>query len=201
MDIWRKMYIWLYHQGHTKPNQVCELIKSLYGLKQASRKWYEKLTSILIEHQFHQANLDNSLFIKKTDTTFTPLLVYVDDIILAGNLMTEFNQIKKVLHHIFQIKNLGQLKYFLSLEFAHSKQGITLYQRKYCLNLISDVELLGSKLVLTLVDPPIKLMNDSSPVYIDTHAYRWLVGRHHLHHTTIEPISHQLYNLSPQNFH
>ncbi|MCI23370.1 retrovirus-related Pol polyprotein from transposon TNT 1-94, partial [Trifolium medium] len=54
-----------------KPNQVCKLIKSLYGLKQASRKWYEKLTSLLLQHHYVQASSDHSLFTKKTATAFT----------------------------------------------------------------------------------------------------------------------------------
>lgn len=32
----------------SKPNQVCKLMRSLYGLRQAHRKWYEKLTCFLI---------------------------------------------------------------------------------------------------------------------------------------------------------
>jgi hypothetical protein len=62
------------------------------------------------------------LFTLTRDNNFTALLVYVDDIILAGNSMAEFDRVKVVLDVAFKIKNLGQLKYFLGLEVAHSKQ-------------------------------------------------------------------------------
>jgi hypothetical protein len=160
-----------------KPNQVCKLVKSLYGLKQASRKWYEKLTSVLISHNYRQAASDHSLFTKQTASTFTVLLVYVDDIILAGNSLSEFVHIKTVLHSAFKIKDLGVLKYFLGLEVAHSSTGISLCQCKYCLDLLNDSGLSGCKLVSTPSDPSIKLYSDASTPFEDISAYRRLVGR------------------------
>jgi len=103
---------------------VCKLVKSLYGLKQASRKWYEKLTSLLHHHHYNQSTSDHSLFIKKTVTSFTILLVYVDDVIIAGDSLFEFQSIKVILHSSFKIKDLGQLKYFLGLKVAYSSKGI-----------------------------------------------------------------------------
>lgn len=95
---------------HFKPNQVCKLTNSLYGLKQASRKWYEKLTTILLSNGYKQSTYDASMFIKSISSSFTVLLVYVDDVILAGNTLSEFTFIKIVLHDAFKIKDLGQLK-------------------------------------------------------------------------------------------
>lgn len=112
------------HSG--KPNQVCKLLKSLYGLKQASRKWYEKLSSHLQGLGFTQTASDHSLFVKFQNTNFTGLLVYVDDVILFGNTMAEFQSVKDSLHQAFGIKDLGVLKYFLGLEVAHSTSGISL---------------------------------------------------------------------------
>jgi hypothetical protein len=57
-------------------------------------------------------------------------LVYVDDIILAGDSLEEFDRNKKVMHEEFKIKDLGMLKYFLGIEVAHSKSGISICQRK-----------------------------------------------------------------------
>jgi hypothetical protein len=58
-------------------------IKQLYGIKQASRQWFEKLTQFLYAQGFIQATVDHTLFTKITTTSYTVILVYVDDIILA----------------------------------------------------------------------------------------------------------------------
>jgi hypothetical protein len=117
------------------------------------------------------------MFIKSTTSSFTVLLVYVDDVILAGNTLSEFTLIKNVLHDAFKIKDIGQLKYFLGLEVAHSTSGISLCQRKYCLDLLDDSGLLGAKPLSTPSDPSIKLHNDTAPPFPDIPAYRRLIGR------------------------
>ena len=69
---------------------------------------------------------------------FTALLVYVDDVILCGNDLTETNSIKAALDSSFKIKDLGNLKFFLGFEIAHSSKGISMCQRKYILELLQD---------------------------------------------------------------
>jgi len=161
----------------SKPNQVCKLVKSLYGLKQASRKWYEKLTSLLPHHLYTQSTSDHSLFIKKTAISFTVLLVYVDDVIIVGDSLSEFQNIKVTLHSSFKIKDLGQLKYFLSLKVGHFSQGISLCQIKYCIDLLTYTGYLACKPVSTPSDPFCKLDTDSSALYADIPSYRRLIGR------------------------
>ncbi|GJU82583.1 ribonuclease H-like domain-containing protein, partial [Tanacetum coccineum] len=63
--------------------RVCKLVKSLYGIKQASMKWNEKLTSVLLADGFVQSLNDFSLFIKNEKDFVLILLVYVDDIIVT----------------------------------------------------------------------------------------------------------------------
>lgn len=71
---------------------------------------------------------------------------------------------------------MGQLKYFLGLEVAHSKKGISLCQRKYYIKLLSDSRFLGSKPTNTPTNPSIKLFNDNSPPHMDVPGYIRLIG-------------------------
>ncbi|GJS02490.1 retrovirus-related pol polyprotein from transposon TNT 1-94 [Tanacetum coccineum] len=77
------------------PNTVCKLKKFLYGLKQANRQWFTKLTNFLLLLGFQQSYVDTSLFTLQNQTNFLTLLVYVDDILLAGNNQSLINSIKK----------------------------------------------------------------------------------------------------------
>lgn len=108
----------------TKPNQVCRLLKSLYGLKQSSRQWYACLSSSLISKGFSQSASDSSLFTTHSTSSFTAILICVDDLILTGNDLAEIAAIKEFLNTTFKIKDLGYLKYFLGLKIARSKDGL-----------------------------------------------------------------------------
>ena len=160
-----------------RPNQCCKLLKSLYGLRQSSRMWYDKLSHLLLSHGYQQTSSDYSLFVKFIGDQISILLVYVDDIVLTGNSISELAAIKSILHQHFRIKDLGPLKYFLGIEVAQSEKGICLSQRKYCLDLLEDSGLLGAKPASVPMDSTTRLYQDQSPLLSDPFVYRRLVGR------------------------
>ena len=150
------------------PNQVCRLTKSLYGLKQASRQWFAKLSSFLVSIGFSPSPFDHSLFTKQHGSSFTTLLVYVDDVILIGNSPFEITSIKQLLHHKFCIKDLGKLKYFLGLEVSRTSKGIHICQ-KYALDILFESGMLASKPCSTPMIKGNKLLyDDTAPPYDQT---------------------------------
>ncbi|CAL9007107.1 unnamed protein product, partial [Prunus brigantina] len=124
---------------------VCRLHKSLYGLKQASRSWFRKFSSAIQNIGFSQSRADYSMFTHKHGKSFTIILLYVDDMIITGNDDDAIRNLKHFLGTCFKIKDLGPLKYFLGVEIARSKSGISFCQRKYTLDILEDAGLLGAK--------------------------------------------------------
>lgn len=87
-DLHEEVYMTLplgYIHDSIVPNLVCRLIKSIYGLKQASRCWFEKLAACLIKAGYKQSQTDHSMFTFNQDGVFVVAVVYVDDILLSGN--------------------------------------------------------------------------------------------------------------------
>nr|XP_034908584.1 uncharacterized mitochondrial protein AtMg00810-like [Populus alba] len=145
--------------GYSNPNdsRVCKLKKSIYGLKQASRQWFSKLSASLLHFGFLQAKSDSSLFILQSTTDFIAVLIYVDDVIIASNTLTALNTVKQYLRTTFPIKDLGNLKYFLGIEVARSTKDIVLCQRKYALDILTDSGFSGAKPVTFPMESTLKL--------------------------------------------
>ncbi|GJV09779.1 ribonuclease H-like domain-containing protein [Tanacetum coccineum] len=143
-------------------NKVCRLKKSLYGLKQAPRQWNAKLTSPLIENGFIQSKSDYSLYTKSDKGVFLALLVYVDDIIITGNSVSEIEKFKVFLKSKFMIKDLGKLKYFLGIEVVDTDKGICLNKRKYVLDLLSEYGMLACKPAKTPLMSKLVISNKAS---------------------------------------
>jgi len=70
---------------YSRPNMVCQLNKSLYGLKEAPRAWYSRFTTFLLTLGFTEATFDTSLFIYRRRDETAYLLLYVDDIVLTAS--------------------------------------------------------------------------------------------------------------------
>ena len=160
------------------PNAVCRLRKSLYGLKQASRQWFLKFSYTLMSLGFRQSHADHTLFVRNVHGKYVAVLVYVDDIVITSNDDDTVSQLKDELKKAFKLRDLGSLQYFLGLEIARSSSGIFVCQRKYALDILEEVDLLGCKPSSIPMEPSIKLVSDGKePVIDDPASYRKLVGK------------------------
>jgi hypothetical protein len=74
---------------------VCRLNKSLYSLKQASRNWFSTFSDTIQKAGYQQSKANYSLFTKAQGILFTVVLIYVDDILLAGNNLQEMECLKR----------------------------------------------------------------------------------------------------------
>ena len=105
------------------------------------------------------------------------MIVYVDDMVLIGDDLSERKALQEYLASKFEMKDLGQLKYFLRIKVSRSKAGISLSQRKYVLDFLTETGMLAYKLVETPIEMNHKLGKSVDQVSSDKGSYQQLVGK------------------------
>ncbi|CAI7839996.1 unnamed protein product, partial [Closterium sp. NIES-53] len=80
-----EIFVKLPHGSNAGPNQICQLEKSLYGIKQAPRRWQQHLHARLICIGSLQLPHDQGMYRLTKDTDYILLIVYVDDLLYIGS--------------------------------------------------------------------------------------------------------------------
>ena len=156
---------------------VCRLHKSIYGLKQASRQWFIKFKTTLVSLGFEKCHGDHTLFVKAQDGNFLVVLVYVDDILIASTTEAASTKLTLQLSSFFQLRDLGEPKFFLGIEIARNVDGISLCQRKYVLDLLDSSGFSDCKPSSIPMEPNQKLSKDSGTLLVDGKQYRRILGK------------------------
>ena len=89
-------------------HKVCKLKRSIYGLKQSSRKWYFRFHDSIISHGFEMIEEDHCVYLKRSKKSVLILSLYVDDILIVGNDMDSIVVTKKWLSSTFKMKDIGE---------------------------------------------------------------------------------------------
>jgi hypothetical protein len=121
---------------HTNHNMYCvKLVKPLYGLKQSERMWYNRLKEFLLNKGYSNCDDCPCVFIRKSNTGFCIISVYVDDLNIIGHT----KDIDKAHNHLkveFEMKDLGSIKFCLVLQVEHLYMSILVHQSTYVLKVL-----------------------------------------------------------------
>jgi hypothetical protein len=108
-----------------KKELVCQLKKSLYGMKQSPRMWYQKFD--ILGLGFVRSRVDHCVYSKRVGNHFIYVVVYVDGMLLVGNNMDFIKEVKSQLSSKFDMKDLGAANFILGMEIKRDRANRKLW--------------------------------------------------------------------------
>ena len=92
--------------------------------------WYNRLSEYLLKEGYVNNLICPCIFIKKSETGFTIIAMYVDDLNLVGT-PEDLTRTKNYLKNEFEMKDLGKTKFCLGLQIEHFPNGVLIHQSTY----------------------------------------------------------------------
>jgi hypothetical protein len=162
--------------GFKTNDQVYKLKKSLYGLKQAARVWNQTIHQVLIEDGYKQSKRDMCLYYKHQGSKSSYLIIHVDDILIAGTDKEIIKQTEEALCKHFQMKDLGEVKYFLGISIFKDKVGdYFINQENYISQIVDEAGLAEAKPSRIPLDQGYYKLEDAE-LLPDNEEYRKYIG-------------------------
>ena len=101
---------------------VCQLQKTLYGLKQSGRRWYQKLVEIMEKLGFSRCEVDQAVFYRRGKGKLIIVLVHVDDCTIVANAQPLITHFKIEIAKHIKITDLGNLHWILGIKVLQIRE-------------------------------------------------------------------------------
>lgn len=160
-------------------SKVCKLIKSLYGLKQASRVWYQRFDEFIIRKGFKRCESDQCLYTKFENNDVQYILLFVDDLIIISNTMDNVKTIKRTLGKEFEMTDIEKVESYLGIHIQQDRENgiISLGQPQYMKNLLKKFKMENCKSAATPMEVGLNLPIVNDAVGNENNQpYRQLIG-------------------------
>lgn len=149
------------------PNQVCRLRKTLYGLKQSGRRWYQKLVEILVDKLgLTQCDVDQAVFFSRSASgELVIVVVHIDDCTIGASTIHLITALKDKICTYVEITDLGDLHWLLGIEVTRNRESrtLSLSQKSYLDSIIRHFGFEELKPVSNPMEPSTKLHSGQSP--------------------------------------
>jgi len=109
-----------------KEDWVLRLIKSIYGMKQASRIWNKTFHKVVTSFGFKRLACEWCVYHRETPTGITMFAVHVDDIICMSSSTAENSRFKEELRQHWELSDLGPVKFALGIAILRDRSNHTI---------------------------------------------------------------------------
>ncbi|KAK2365584.1 putative mitochondrial protein [Trifolium repens] len=158
-------------------NKVFKLKKALYGLKQAPRAWNKRIESFLIDLKFTRCTTEHGVYVKGSNhEEMIILCLYVDDLLITGSHKAVLEKFKTDIMKEFEMTDLGELSYFLGMEFVKTSRGCFLHQKKYVADILKRFHMSNCNPAITPMETGVKLSKNSDDELVDSTLYKQIIG-------------------------
>ena len=144
---------------------VKRLLKSLYGLKQARRKWYDTLSHALTDLGFQVNDADPGVFSSQVENHTTILAIHVDDCLITGSSPKLIADYKQKLNERYSLTDLGPVHWLLGIKITRNREArtLSLSQIAYIDTILSRFSLSDAKPLASPISPGTTLSKADAP--------------------------------------
>jgi len=138
--------------------QICELIKTIYGLKQSGHEWNHKLDTKLKNLGYTRLYSDPCAYVQCDRDKISIITVWVNNLLLFTSGDDLMRKMKEEIKASWEVTDMGELKKIIGIKISHTRNNVTISQQCYIESILECKHLTDCNHVSMPMDPKVKIL-------------------------------------------